>query len=359
MKKTGAFTFAHFTVDFACFTVLFGALSPAVGDKSTLAALFLAYNLIAFGLQCPFGALLDAKKLPRAGFAALGAGVTALGLTAAGIGRAVSGGAFLPVSGMIAAALGNAAFHVGAGSAVLTECRGRMAPSGLFNSAGALGVGLGTWLGTGFPALAFPLSLTAVFPAIIALLSPRVRGGADKPHCRELAALARPLPVERAAAILCTAVALHAFASGVAPELPGLAGVLTLAAPVMIFLGKLMGGALADRVGAKTALYLSLPLSAALFALSGIRPVLTLPAVLLMNISVPVVQCVLAGAFPDTPGFAFGLSKLALVIGTAFTFFLSVPAPLRPYHSAALTALSLTAAVVTANTNKKKEDIHG
>ncbi len=359
MKKLFPLTFAHFTVDLACFTALFGALSPAVTDKTALSALFLTYNLIAFGLQCLLGALLDVKKLPRVTFAALGAGVTALGLTVAAVGRAVSAGALLPVLGMIAAALGNAAFHVGAGSFVLTACRGKMAPSGVFNSAGALGVGLGTLLGTGRPALAFPLSLTAVLLALAALLIPPVRKVADKPHCRELSGLVRPLPVERAAALLGAAVAFHAFAAAIAPEAPGLTGALTLACPVMIFLGKLSGGAIADRIGAKAALLVSLPLSAALFALCGVFPALALPAILLMNISVPVVQCVLAGALPETPGFAFGLSKLALVTGTAFAYFVPVSAAARPYETAALTALSLlAAAAVRSDPAKLQKEVN-
>lgn len=358
MKKLFALTLAHLTVDFACFTALFGSVSPAVEDKTALAALFLTYNLIAFGLQCPLGAFLDAKKFPRAGFAALGAGVTALGLAVSYLGSAVSAGALLPVLGMVAAALGNAAFHVGAGSFVLTACGGKMAPSGLFNSAGALGVGLGTVLGTGRPALAFPLALAAALLAFAALMTPSIRGGADKPCCRELSALVRPLPPERAAAILCLAVAFHAFASAAAPDVPGLTGALALACPVMIFLGKLSGGAIADRIGAKPALLLSLPLSAALFALCGVWPALSLPAVLLMNVSVPIVQCVLAGALPESPGFAFGLSKLALVTGTAFAYFVPVSAPMRPYHAAALTALSLlaAAAVSAKPANLQKEE---
>ena len=354
MKKLFALTLAHFTVDFACFTALFGAVSPAVGDKTALAALFLTYNLVAFGLQCPLGALLDAKRFPRVGFAALGAGVTALGLALAYLGRAA--GAILPVLGMVVAALGNAAFHVGGGSYVLTACQGKMAPSGLFNSAGALGVGLGTFLGTGRPALAFPLALAAALAALGALLLPSVRRGGDKPHCRELSGLVRPLPVERAASLLCLAVAFHAFAAAVAPEAPGLTGALVLVGPVMIFLGKLVGGALGDRLGAGTALLLS----PVLFALCGVWPALALPAVLLMNISVPIVQCVLAGALPEYPGFAFGLSKLALVTGTAFAYFVPVSAAARPYDTAALTALSLlAAAAVRAKPEKsQKEDKH-
>ena len=362
MKKLFPLTFAHFTVDLACFTALFGALSPAVTDKTALSALFLTYNLIAFGLQCPLGALLDAKRLPRVGFAALGAGVTALGLAVAYLGRAVSAGALLPLLGMIVAALGNAAFHVGGGSFVLTVCRGKMAPSGVFNSAGALGVGLGTLLGTSRPALAFPLSLAAVLLALAALLLPRVRETEDKPHCRELSGLVRPLPVERAAALLGVSVAFHAFAAAVSPEAPGLTGALVLAGPVMIFLGKLSGGALADKLGAKAALLLSLPLSAALFALCGVCPALALPAVLLMNISVPVVQCVLAGTLPEFPGFAFGTSKLALVTGTAFAYFVPVSTAARPCFTAALTALSLlaAAAVNAKHTNlQKEENNHG
>ena len=81
-----------------------------------------------------------------------------------------------------------------------------------------------------------------------------------------------------------------------------------------------------------------------------------------MNIYVPVVQCVLAGALPEFPGFAFGTSKLALVTGTAFAYFVPVSTAARPYFTAALTALSLlaAAAVNAKHTNlQKEENNHG
>lgn len=339
MKKLFAFTFTHFTVDFACFTVLFASLAKS-SKGTALAVFFLVYDLIAFGLQAPLGAFLDVKAVNRAGFAALGSFVTAAGLLTAWPGRSLP---VVGVFGMVLAALGNAAFHVGAGSTVLTECRGRLTPSGVFNSAGALGVGLGTFLGADRPDLAFPLALGVLLIGAVWTLAQR-KAGPDKRHCRELAFLPRPGFFGAAVGILCLAIALHSLASGLTPEVPGLTGALTLILPLMICVGKLTGGILSDRLGPRRTLTASLTLSAALLALSTAFPALAVPAVLLMNMSVPVTQCTVAGALPDSPGFAFGLTKLALVTGTAITFFLPAPDALLPALSATLTALAITAA---------------
>ncbi len=339
MKKLSAFTFTHLTVDFACFTVLFASLAKS-WEGAALAVLFLVYDLVAFGLQAPLGAILDVKDTDRAGFAAMGAFVTAAGLLTAWLGGTLAG---VAVFGTVLAALGNAAFHVGAGSAVLTECRGKLTPSGIFNSAGALGVGLGTVLGAGRPGLAFPLALGVLLVGAVWTLAQR-KAGLSRSYCRELSFLPRPGPLGGVVGILCLAIALHSLASGLTPGTPGLTGALALVLPLMICLGKLTGGILSDRLGPRRTLTASLALAAALLALSAAVPALVVPAVFFMNMSVPVTQCSVAGALPDSPGFAFGLTKLALVSGTAVTFFLPVSDALRPALSAPLTALAITAA---------------
>lgn len=358
MKKLAVFTFSHFTVDFACFTVLFGALSGAVGDLAALSLSFLCYNLIAFGLQAPFGAFIDSRGVRREGFAALGAAVTALGLAAAYIGRAFPlPGAFF-IGCMTVSALGNAAFHVGAGSAVLCNCQGRILPAGVFNCAGALGVGLGTYLGTKAPSLSFPLSLSLIFLAALSLTAVRLTRREEIPDgCDSLSRLPRRLGLGPLACVLFASIALHACASGLAPSVPELKGALELLPALMVCLGKLAGGALADKLGGRRTVIFPLALSCVLFALSGVLPVLTLPAIMLMNMSVPVTQCAAAGAMPESPGFAFGFTKLAIALGSAVPFFLPLPGVGRGLAVGLMTVVSALAAFALNTLKEVKENV--
>lgn len=354
MKKLAFFTYSHFTVDFACFTVLFAALGHTVEEPGALAVCFLTYNVIAFGLQAPLGAFIDAKKGVREIFALIGAAVTALGLAAALMGSKLRLDWVYMAACMVVSALGNAAFHVGAGSSVLCSCRGRVLPAGIFNCAGALGVGLGTYLGTSAPVVSFSLSLAFLLLAIVFLaLCVRKFDGASR-GCESLSHLPRRLGLGALMAALLASIALHACASGFAPSVEELRGALTLLPALMICLGKLAGGALADKLGSRRTVLYPLALSGVLFALSGVLPILALPAIFLMNMSVPVTQCAAAGAMPSSPGFAFGSTKLAIALGTAVTFFLPLPEGVRGPAVGLMTALS---ALVFLTLNHPKEEI--
>ncbi len=344
MKKTAVLAFSHFTVDLACFTVLFGLLRPALGMGQGLALSFLAYNLLAFGLQAPLGALIDVKKISRESFASLGAAVTALGLAGGYLVRAFALPAGLGIAAMAVTILGNAGFHVGAGSSVLRDCGGKLTPVGLFNCAGALGVGLGTYLGGANPAVAFPLALAAITGAsgLSMFLAPSPEGAGG---CPELARLPRKLDLAALAAALFASVAVHTCACGLAPTGPALPGALAMLPAVMICLGKLAGGAAADKLGGRDTVLAPLLISGGLFALTGMAPALAIPAIFLMNMSVPVTQAALAGAMPEYPGFAFGLSKLAIALGSAVPFFIPLSENARGPVAGALTALSALAAI--------------
>jgi len=75
----------------------------------------------------------------------------------------------------------------------------------------------------------------------------------------------------------------------------------------------------------------------------------------LFNMTMPVTLCALASQLPDSTGFAFGLSTLALLIGTVPTFFFRLPDGTAPYVIAALIALS--ALCVLFSTRNQKEGL--
>ena len=114
-------TFAHAAVDFACFYILFARVVPRAQSGQAVAIAFLVYNLIAFGLQPLFGFVIDYfRSFPAASVGCL----------------LVLVGVCLPKNAayvaLAFAALGNAWFHVGAGSDTLLASHGRMWDSGMF-----------------------------------------------------------------------------------------------------------------------------------------------------------------------------------------------------------------------------------
>ena len=342
MKKLAAYTANHLAVDLGCFTVLFAALRPCL-EGGALVSAFLFYNVIAFGLQAPIGALADRRAGRRECFAAVGSAVTALGLAAARLGTALTVSPLLPLAGMAVAALGNAFFHAGAGSAVLRGAFGRIAPAGVFNCAGALGVGLGTYLGSCHPELAFTVSLTLLL--VCTLLSESLMGkageAAPEQSCRAFSAMLRPVSVGVLLLLLLASAAIHGAVSGFFPRGDFSAGTLVLVPAAMICLGKLLGGFLADRFGSRRVLFACAVVTVPLLFLPRALPV----AILFFNMAVPVTQCAAAGALPEDTGFAFGLTKLALLVGTCVTYAVAVPgAALTPVLAlGVLIALLLTA----------------
>ncbi len=358
-RRLTIWTTAHFAVDFGCFLVLFGALKPAcmgtgaiaiqaaasspaaVDGLKTLTIGFLIYNMIAFGLQAVIGQLTDERTAWRQKTGRGGILLVAVSLLPA-LASIGFGTMWLAWTAMIMAALGNAAFHVGAGRDVLVHSGGRMTDNGIFVSSGALGVGLGTMLGGGLTGA----SLYWTFFAAVCLLSflgtccrkyhlsgEKAAGTAEFHIVKERSFLA-------AVGLLFAAIVIRAFAGANIPMTWERAGLLVLLPSAASCLGKAAGGIAGDRFGAGRTGVLSLLASLPLILFGSASPMLSLAGILLFNMTMPVTLCALADLMPKNPGFAFGLTTLALLVGTAVTFFWAVPAHLAKLLLATLILLS-------------------
>lgn len=281
---TVLYSLVHFLVDGICAWAMFGRFA---GDYTGI----LIYNFCAFALQLPLGAALDrlgGRRTPLA-FAAAGCALTLLGTLT---GPAVLG-------------LGNALFHVGGGVDVIRD-RGRCENLGIFVAPGALGLYLGTLL-AGEGAVLLPAAA-----AMAALLLP-IRGSGPvtaEPSRKP------PLPL----ALSCFAVVVLRSHVGMAVVFPWKTGTLALAAVVAVVLGKMAGGLLAARFGARPVTLVSLSAAAAAFAL-GDAPVCGLLALLSFNMTMPLTLYALWRRFPAYPGSCFGLLTLALFVGFLPTYF--------------------------------------
>lgn len=311
-RVTAAYAFGHVVVDLACVSTVLGLAAPAVGPANLQARALavLAYDMVAFCMQLPAGALLDALGRRMSQRAAL----ASFALVASGVSCGWAGGTAAGVASVLLLALGNALFHCVGGVEVLGESDGRAAPSGLFISTGAAGVFLGsmawfnTWQGTPWLLLAL-----LVASAAAALLAPRADGG----PC-----LGIDLSPQGWAAVclLAITVALRSY-TGMVMAFPWKAelawAVLSVCA---VIAGKALGGVLSDRVGMPLASALSLGGAALLFLPAWAFAPAGLAATLLFNLTMAITLTSLADLLPRAKGTAFGIASFSLAIGSLPAF---------------------------------------
>ncbi len=338
------YTISHFIVDFACFFILFGRFTQSAGPESAGLG-FLVYNVIAFGLQPVLGYICDRRK----------------GLPAGPLGCFLVAAAVIPIFGvwvqLVAAAFGNAMFHVGGGIDSLSSSKGSMGSSGIFVSSGGLGVALGTLAGSYAGPSAY---LYLAIPAAVSI-------------CGVLIASIRPLPPESgykshafskaesgkgfyAVIALCfISIFVRAYVGGSVPMGFKTGALMAVFAAFAASLGKALGGLAADRFGARLTGAATLLASAPLLCLFHDNAYLCALGLMLFNMSMPITLCGMASKLPRHPGLAFGLSTLALLLGSAPLFLFVIEGPARVIVMAALTVLSsgcLYAAFFSATSKK-------
>jgi MFS transporter, FSR family, fosmidomycin resistance protein len=302
---------AHLVVDACCAAVVFGILSTQAVQPEVFAALLLLYHVIAFGLQSAFGLLVDALRSPR---------------LAAVVGCLVSASALLipaPTLAVVVAGLGNALFHVGGGVISLQISPRRATAPGLFVAPGSLGLLLGAILGKNDPTAAGPVLASAFLLAILMACSPVPQAGSAAGQKR------LPNQAELVLGLILLAITIRAllgflvsFPWDTQPE-------ALLALTAATFLGKVLGGILADRWG-----WMRVGVGAMLAALpflgySSTCPLAVIPGLFLLNMTMPITLVAVAETLPGRPGFAFGLTTLALLLGvTPFLLGAAISGPI-------------------------------
>jgi FSR family fosmidomycin resistance protein-like MFS transporter len=314
----------HACVDFATVTAVFRAARALHPDLLTPFTLIVGYDLIAFGLQYPLGAIVDRFRAARA---------------ALGVGLLVTLGSVLliPVSGvltMLAAGLGNALYHLGAGARVLEAAEGRAAPAGVFVAPGALGLGLGIWFGRQASAPVWPL---AVLVGLCWVMARLVRGPApasEPSHLRiRMGRSAETVSVWPAIlGLLMLSVMIRSFVGFAGTYQCPKTALIAWGLPLAGCLGKLLGGFVSDRLGWLETTVGALVLSAPLLAWSGGSAYVVLPALLVFQATMPVTLTAVYLLFPTRPATAFGLPCLGLIAG-AFPTFLPFGRHLYGSHS--------------------------
>ena len=307
VSMTAVYGVSHFVIDLACIATMLGAVSRALGIEGAegVVAAIVAYDLLAFCLQLPFGALVDlADRNARAA-------MVACGLVAAG--TFVSAPAALAAVALVA--VGNALFHCAGGLDVLNVAQGKATLPGAFVSTGAAGVFLGGLMAVSHASLtpvlaALPVGCICAI-AFVDRMNRRIWNVRNEPF-------GLPRPSVRfigACALLAATVALRSYA-GMEMAFPWKVDIALAAGLVTgIVAGKAAGGVLADHRGLAAASIASLAGSAALFPFAAAFPAIGMLAAFLFNFTMPVTLISLANLMPASKGIAFGIASFSLAIG--------------------------------------------
>ena len=329
------FSLSHLVVDFACFFVLMGAFFKDIGDLQLISLGFLLYNAVAFVLQAPLGYLLDVissskSRVSPAHFAVLGCLLVIIGVICP----------VFPWIRLVFCSLGNALFHIGGGVDSLILANGRYARSGVFISFGAIGVALGTLVGR--EDLLSPWIVVLLLGVcLVSILCFCLK--TKSPYQTAFNNSSAKIKLGWVVILLCILIIITRAAIGAYTPVPWKnESLLFFMLPALaVFTGKFAGGFLADRFGAKTVVTASLFLSAPLLAFGNSQIVACCLGLFLFNICTATTLCVIASQLPNNPGLSFGLTTMALFLGSAFSFFWALPEYFRP-------VLTLVSVVVSA-----------
>lgn len=296
----------HAIVDGICAAVIFSILNNQIDSTTDFISFVILYNILAFGLQSIFGLGSDYFKSPRA--------VAFSGCILIGI-SAITFLSF-PIIAIIFAGLGNALFHVGGGSISLNLTPKKATAPGIYVATGALGILIGTILGKNGQFIAWPFILILLVLCILmfAIKKPEMNYDREK--------------ITENKYKYFVFILLLVFLSIVIRSLVGMVLVfpwktsidLLIILTVAVVLGKGLGGILADKFGwirvAVGALILSIP-----FLVFGANiPYLAIIGMFLFNVTMPITLVAISNILPGRPGFAFGLTCLALILGALPAF---------------------------------------
>ena len=327
----------HFLVDFLCALTMYGILS--VHLQPGLKPMY--YNLLAFALQMPFGALADWLPVRKNQSASLLCILLAIVCLAFGIRGSV-----------LALGLGNALFHVGGGILTIEQdndkgFKGR--GLGSFVAPGAIGLTLGILLGKQGRTALLTAGLLLVVLLFALLLYIYYRDKLFSPKI-QAAISADCLPM----VLFCLFVVIIRSLTGLSVAFSWKDTTLEIIlCTVALAAGKCAGGFAQAEFGMKKTIIVTLALSAVCYLLSDIE-VFGILALFLFNMTMPLTLYMLARKLPQAVGLAFGILTFGLFIGYlpyVFGLLEGVSGQLIGFIGSILSLVILLAAEREQNTN--------
>jgi len=286
----------HAFVDFCCAAIVYSYVGKF--DVEELLKIVLLYNGIAFGIQPLIGYISDKTGFVR-NYAITGCGIIAFSFF------------FLktPFVAVSVAALGNAFYHIGGGSAILKISEGKSLLSGIFVAPGAIGLFLGAFLWKIPSFQIFWLSGLMVAGMIIISMI-------EEPVDKKLSFnfVGNKILFFISVALILFSVSIRSFI-GLSYDFSLKSNFL----PMLLFVfsvafGKASGGWFSDKFGMFNTSVIALLISLPLLYLAY-NPFMEIAGIMLFNFTMPITLTALSDMMPNKKGFAFGLTTLFLLFG--------------------------------------------
>ena len=287
------YSVSHFAVDASCAYLLLGALNL----YGYVIVSILIYNGLAFALQAPLGYIIDKALSPKL------AAITGLLLVAT---------SFLFIDHLFAAltfaGLGNALFHVGAGSMVLSLKNKRATFSGVYVAPGGIGLVAGSLISVIWKnALLFPAVLISLAIILFFIKNPEFKRINETKGVSKYGVLVIFL--------ILFPIAIRSLL-GLSIEFPwkenqSLLVILTAA----IAFGKIFGGVLADRFGLMKIGVGGLLISIPFLSFFSSVPALGILGACVFNFTMPITLIAISDMIPAKKGLSFGLTTVAIFLG--------------------------------------------
>lgn len=330
----------HFLVDLTCIYYMNGVLFPMAVTSRMFLTWAVYYNFCAFALPTLVGYLADRFLPDSGGMRELSGhdrhhtkspGSFRLLLAAAGCLLVGIGWFFfrIPVLMITLIGVGNGMFHVGAGMEVLHDSDSRFAPPGMFIATGAVGVFLGTTWGKQFLPLwntfIIVMFLSAAGLILWSFLMELVQGqgnpqGGNDFQSAASSRLSVPKKRMKISVVCCLllffVVFIRSYYGGLTSYTWKTGFTIGLVFTLCVAGGKFCGGILADKIGIRKAVILSLGAAGLTALLSFKNPVAGCISIFFFNMTMPLTLSLLVNLMPRFSGFAFGLLMLALFLGT-------------------------------------------
>lgn len=297
----------HAIVDAVCAGVTFSILKNEIVDVTSFFVLVVLYNILAFGLQFIFGLVSDYFQSPRL-IALIGSILTAISALIFMI---------FPVLAIIFAGLGNALFHVGGGSISLSLTPKKASAPGIYVAPGALGLLVGTLLGKSGQFIAWPFVIGLIILSILIFVIKKPEMNYEREESKK-----EKFNIFGLILILVfLSIAIRSLV-GMILVFPWKVDInLLIILTIAVVLGKALGGILADRFGWIRIAVGTLILSIPLLIFGANIPVWAIIGMFLFNITMPITLVAISNIMPGRPGFAFGVTCLALILGALPSFF--------------------------------------
>lgn len=308
MTKTNLYNiflaFQHSLTDSVSAYVVLSSLRVNINSYRNIIMFVLIYNFVAFGTQFIFGYLSDKFGLGQ---------IYVLLSTLVAVSAIIFQDAH-PLIPILLVGFANSLFHIGGGSIVLKTSKYKAAYSGIFIAPGAIGLLLGTVYANSAVFKVILTVLILIFFLINFYMYKNYDYRKENVGIREM-----PITSKGVSTLLLCLLSIVAIRSLVGFSLPfpwrSTLPNVVLVFTFFIFIGKVLGGVIAEKFGLiKTAL-LSLSFSILLILIGKTIPLVGMFGILLLQMTTAITLVLIYRALPDNPGVSFGFTTLAIFVG--------------------------------------------